>query len=74
MQQSLWLKIANYNNIQHTSIEIHNLDGAQWIMKCYTGDSGTGRISFEDLNLGSGLELIQQLAVPNSIQQSHIMH
>ena len=21
-------------------------------MKCYSGDSGTGRISFEDLNLG----------------------
>ena len=48
---------TNYNKIEPTSIDIHNSDGAHWKMKCYIGDSGTGRISFEDLNRGGEVRI-----------------
>ena len=48
---------TNYNKFEPTSINIHNSDGAHWKMRCYTGDSGTGRILFTDLNRGDEVRI-----------------
>lgn len=38
-------------------IEFKNADGAHWNMRCYTGDSGTGRIAFKDFHNGAEIRI-----------------
>ena len=43
--------------VRPCEIEFKNADGAHWSMKCYTGDSGTGRIAFKDFHNGAEIRI-----------------